>query len=166
MEPKQWILEHAEALGVRPENVNPASVDLCLGEQVLECGRYSGSDVNRWCSGEEITLRPGYHYLCHTEEYTSVPPTHAWLLTLKSTPARKGIFLSHAGLGDPGFEGQCTFTLRVERPVTLKPGQRIVQLMYFPLTAPTQTPYGGEDSHYQGSRGVNTAWTEGDDETT
>lgn len=120
------------------EDINPASVDVHLGNQVIcrpeEVDDYpeEGTD-NIYDDGEEITLYPNAQYLLCTKEYTTCPPTHAWLFTLKSSLARRGLFLSHPGWGDPGFEGQVTFSIHVMFPVKIIIGDKIGQLIYMKM---------------------------------
>jgi deoxycytidine triphosphate deaminase len=55
-----------------------------------------------------------------------------------------------AGFVDPGFMGQITFELETARPISVKAGDRIAQLVLIRLTAPTSQPYVGK---YLGQQG-------------
>lgn len=156
IEPYQWILKHAAELGVKPENVNAASVDLELGGHIIE--RAPGIPDKEYFlePGETFEFLPGRFYIAHSEEYTRVPDSHIWTLALKSSTGRKGLNHLHAGHGDPGFHGQVTFELAAYMPVTFCRGQRIVQLIYSRLTEPTERPY-GMDGRYNGQTGATVA---------
>lgn len=156
IENDRWILDHADELGIQRGNVNPASVDLCLGGHIIEKDVNGFAQEFHLAEGESFTFRPGGFYIAHSEEYTRCPTTHAWMLFLKSSTGRKGLDHLHAGWGDPGFEGQVTFEFTALQPVTFQRGQRIVQLVYLRLTAPPSASY-GETGHYQGQRGATEA---------
>lgn len=161
VEPYQWLMANAERLGIHPDNVNAASVDLCLGGHIIE--RKPGRpDIHfHLAPGESFEFEPGAFYIAHSEEYTRCPDTHAWMLALKSTTGRKGLNHLHAGWGDSGFEGQVAFEFVAHLPVTFKRGERIVQLIYLRLTEPTDTPY-GISGRYQGQTGAQLALPDGE----
>ena len=123
-----------------PGNMNPASIDLRWS------GRYMAPSPNGWearDSAELFALRPGVAYLLDTLETVNVPNTLAGLLTLKSSLARQGVLLSHAGWFDPGFHGTSTFTLlnASAMPVALHRGQRVVQLILMRLVSEPARDY-------------------------
>jgi deoxycytidine triphosphate deaminase len=149
IEPDRWIAEHADVLGVNPKYINPASVDVCLGQHIIRKkavqdpeGVWSiQTDQFVLDEGEAFIFEPGYHYLCHTEEFTCCPTTHAWQLILKSSSGRKGLDHAHSGWGDPGFKGQITFEFVAHLPVTFKRGDRIAQLIYMLINGQVEFSY-------------------------
>lgn len=171
IEPYQWIKQNAEFLGINPDNINPASVDLCLGGHIIEITpegvRYElnyDPEENLWrlqdgslaLLGKAFEFKAGHFYIAHSVEYTRVPDTHAWMLMLKSSTGRKGLDHLHAGWGDPGFHGQVTFEFQALQNVVFGVGQRIVQLVYMRLTEPTERPY-TQTGRYNGQTGATLA---------
>lgn len=148
-----WLIQNAELLGVHPEDVNPASVDIRLGGHIIEHTPLGLKVEHRLKHGEDFTFQPGHFYIAHSQEYTRCPVTHAWMLMLKSSTGRKGLDHLHAGWGDPGFEGQITFELSALIPASFRVGDRIAQLVYLRLTAPPEVPY-NKTGRYQGQRGA------------
>lgn len=141
----------AEKDGLRPydsEMVNPASVDLRLGNRLREPMWYwrpglwrlfwllHRRDPIKWPLWgkeqifEEYVLRPGKFVLCASEEYTKLPEDMVGILMAKSSTGRIGLEHLHAGWGDPGFEGQWTWELVnvAPWPVLLKAGKPVMQL--------------------------------------
>lgn len=160
------------------ENVNPASVDLTLGEEAvivdwpwwqrvlyaLTFGRLGRGRVRRLkLPPEGLTLRPGQMALLHSREYVRVPEWAAGILLLKSSRGREGYDHAFAGWFDPGFEGQAVFEVySPARPLRLIPGQRFAQLVLLYMAAPPERPYRG---NYQGQRGaVGSVWEMGQNE--
>lgn len=156
IEPAQWIRKNAALLGVNPDYIGPASVDLELGGHIIEVDEKGRRRHFNLEPGEAFTFLPGFFYIAHSEETTYCPADHAWMLALKSSTGRKGLNHLHAGYGDPDFRGQVTFELVAHTTVTFQRGQRIVQLVYFALTEPTDTPYGSV-GRYQGQQGATEA---------
>lgn len=151
-----WLRQNATLLGVDPENVNPASVDIRLGTQIIE--HLPNGIINEHVLDEGTPFKfwQGCFYIAHSLEYTRCPITHAWMLMLKSSTGRKGLDHLHAGWGDPGFEGQITFELSPLKDVTFRVGDRIAQLVYMRLTNPPERPY-GDTGRYQGQTGATLA---------
>lgn len=137
--------------------VNPASLDLRLGDIV----QFPRTDVNwvglteeqrdikkfpglYWRPPEKFDsflLYPGKFVLCHSLEFTRIPPNASAVLYVKSSAGRMGIENSHAGYGDPGFAGQWTFEMTVLAPwpVLMRAGDRIVQIVLEDAYMPKRT---------------------------
>ncbi len=127
-----------------PNCVNPASVDLRLGDSFidLETGVEFQSD--------EITIKLGQAILATTLEVITIPPNAIGTVYLKSSLARQGLDHALAGFCDPSFSGTLTLELHAHRPITLQAGQRVIQLV---LSATKGCPLKGYDGKYQGQRG-------------
>lgn len=153
-----WIRAHASLLGVNPEHVNPASVDVSLGEKIIEYSEDDGLFGREIVlqPGEAFTFQPGYFYLAHTEEFTTLPDDICAQLILKSSSGRKGLDHAHSGWGDPGFAGQWTFEFVAHRPVTFTRGQRIAQLVFMQCDGRPERTY-AETGRYQGQTGATEA---------
>lgn len=149
-----------------PDHINPASMDLTLGNKVLiwrdpkrvtddgyECdqGIRRVVDVKKPDSFtyEEHTIgpdgfdiSPGTVYLMHTVE---VVRTDCFVPVLdgKSSIGRLGVLIHMtAGFGDPGFRGQYTLEVAsLGRPIRVYAGMRFCQIRFHTLI--------GETTNYQ-----------------
>lgn len=119
-----------------PEQVNPASYDLRLGEEYLVYrgdlldSKVDNSTVPGMITGGGLWLRPGKLYLMHTAE---VVGTREFVTVIdgKSSIGRLGI-VCHltAGYGDPGFFGQYTLEVSVVHSVRVYAGMRFCQARF------------------------------------
>jgi len=152
-----------------PEHVNPVSIDLTLGDEVVMYERrqqwvdplwsfVTGIKVLREeldsrrenktrkekISGDGILLRPGELYLMHTVErvYTDV---FVPIIDGKSSLGRLGVSIHQtAGYGDTGFNGQYTLEVTVVgHAVRLYAGMRVAQMRFHTVM--------GEIRHYDGN---------------
>ena len=112
--------------------LNPAGIDLRLDRS--------------------LRLRPGQHTLVATIERVELSEKLLGILHIRSSLAREGIVASLA-LVDPGFRGQLTVSLynAGDRLVSLRKGERFIQLSLLRLGMPATHTYVGK---YQNSRGV------------
>ncbi|AEN04752.1 dCTP deaminase [Halolamina sp.] len=151
--------------------VQPASVDLRLGEQFLEFQRTNipcihpnrAEEVGDYVSetvvqeGDEFILHPGDFVLGTTTERVEIPPDLIAHVQGRSSLGRLAVVVhATAGIVDPGYEGQITLELSNlgTAPVALSPGMRISQLIFTELSSPAERPYGVDrDSKYQGQSG-------------
>jgi len=134
-----------------PEHVNQHSVDLTLGNEVLQyilrgtvrCfgehkvydhGSYLDSKIEndyvRTFLSDGLILEPNQLYLMHTvERVTSkcfVPKIDG-----KSSIGRLGVIVHFtAGRGDTGFDGQYTLEVMCVYPTRLYPGMRVAQITF------------------------------------
>lgn len=136
-----------------PERVNPASVDLCIGEEI-----YDLTNAHRVHLPDVIRITPGVTLLVTTLETVRLPDHVAGQLILKSSMGRRGLMMPAAGWVDPGFCGQLTLQLSACVPVLLQPGQPFVQLVLYQMISAADTPYQGR---YQGQNGVTLARDDG-----
>ena len=151
--------------------VQPASLDLRLGEEFLEFQRTNISCIHpnreaevseyvtetRVPEGEEFILHPGHFVLGTTKERVEIPPDLLATVEGRSSLGRLAIVIhATAGIVDPGYEGQITLELSNlgTAPVALKPDMRISQLTFTKLSSAAERPYGEErGSKYQGQSG-------------
>ena len=123
-----------------PEMINPASIDVTLGNKILSEGLICGPEAlrTRWvehelADDEEYILTPGAFILAHTREFVRIPVNLEANFQLKSSRGREGLDHLLAGYIDPGFHGQITLELtnvNQRHNLTLKPGMRIGQLRF------------------------------------
>jgi len=172
------ILARLEAgdLGIEPladvdQQVQPASVDLRLGEEFLEFRRTniacihpdSDEEIADYIDetvvheGGEFVLHPGDFVLGTTMERVSIPPDLLAHVEGRSSLGRLAVVIhATAGVVDPGYRGQITLELSNlgTAPVALSPGMRVSQLIFTELKTPSERPYGTDrDSKYQGQSG-------------
>ena len=119
------------------ELLNPASLDVRLGENVMVEDAVSPQLVHRSIAGhtqeEPFLLQPHEFILAETLEEFQLPDCIAGQLALKSSRAREGIEHLLAGYIDPGYKGRLTLELqnaRAMHPVPLWPGMRIAQIVF------------------------------------
>lgn len=109
--------------------------------------------------GPHYLLMPDEFLLGCTHESVRMPRDLAAQYDGRSTLGRLGL-LSHctAGWIDPGYEGNITVELKNvgPRPIILRPGMPLGQLVFHRLTTPCDVPYGdgSRASRYQGSLGT------------
>ena len=150
-----------------PEMVQPASVDLRLGDsfRVFHNHRIQTIDISdpprdltehvSIANGDEFVIHPGEFVLGRTAEWVELPNDIVARIEGKSSIGRLGLVIhATAGWVDPGWSG--TLTLEITNfnsvPIVLRAGMPIAQLSLVSLDAPAERPYGHPDlgSHYQG----------------
>src|SRR6266705_4623021 len=101
---------------------------------------------------QSLVLRPGQRALVATIERVELSEKFLGILHIRSSLAREGIVASLA-LVDPGFRGQLTVSLHNagDRFVSLRKGERFIQLSLLRLGRPATQTYAGK---YQNSRGI------------
>ena len=165
---KPW----ASSGGITPFDeklVNPASLDLRMSEFVArpitvangwcdanQAVRYGDKEAMKTLWGEvqrfeELILYPGEPVLMASMERIKIPDNACGLLFSKSTFGRCLVEHAHAGFFDPGFDGTGTFEFFHvgKRPITFKPGDRVVQLVLLDMVNMPSQLY-GETGRYQG----------------
>ena len=151
----QWIIGDPD-----DPDINPASLDLRLGNHMIrrtpDPDEQMGVIEQEWKDledGQQILLEPGSQWLVCTDT-VYVREGQAGLFTLKSSLARRGLFMSHPGWIDPGYEGAITFSVTVQVPVVLTVGEKVGQLIYLTMEEIPRKIYGVDIGRYQGSTGV------------
>jgi deoxycytidine triphosphate deaminase len=161
-----------------PENVNPDSLDLCLGNQIRLPMWYWRNSITRgiahliekarpgstqmWEKDTRVfdtyTLWPGQFVLCHSKETMQVPDDAVAMLFSKSSTGRTGLEHLHAGLGDSGFKGEWTweFTNTAPWPITLVAGKRLMQVIFISMAKEPGMVY-SKTGRYQGQSGPTAA---------
>lgn len=138
-----------------PEQVNPASYDLTLGEH---CVVYTGLELDAAKENptesfklpkEGYLLQPGKGYLLHTRERICTNH-YVPVVDGKSSIGRLFVWIHvTAGYGDPGFDGQYTLEVVVVYPTMIYPGMRIGQIRFHTLVG-RRTNYKNHQSNYLG----------------
>jgi dCTP deaminase len=163
-----WMIRRqAEMFGLvhpyDPDLVNPASLDLRLGDHLLiescehEFVRY---DLTAHSKSDPYELNPGQFVLEPSLETINLPPYLVGEVRLKSSMARCGLEHLNAGYCDPGWNGsKLTMELKNMRQlgwVPLWPGMRIVQMKLTKLACMPSKHY-GEVGRYNGDQGAQEA---------
>ena len=119
------------------ELVNPASLDVRLGENLLvempQVPALLPYSIAGATQEKPFLLYPHQFILAETLEEFNFPDCVAGQLALKSSRAREGIEHLLAGYIDPGFAGRLTLELQNARSmhaVPLWPGMRIAQIVF------------------------------------
>ncbi len=143
-----------------PELVNPASLDVRLGENLLVESPLTYHLVHRSLAGhtqeEPFMLQPHEFVLAETAEEFSFPDCVAGQLALKSSRAREGIEHLLAGYIDPGYKGRLTLELQNARSmhaVPLWPDMRIAQIVFHKMSMLPGKSY-SVTGRYQGDTAV------------
>ena len=132
------ILQHLETGEI---GLEPSDISACLNP--------AGYDLR--CS-KTVVLKPKQYELVATLETVELGVSLTAFLHIRSSLAREGVIGSFAVV-DPGFRGQLTLNLHnvSDKEVTLREGERIVQIVFHKLGNTAQKGYNGS---YQNSKGV------------
>lgn len=148
------------------EMVQPASIDLCLGEEFIVFDAHeqvcidldnptdgSGRKVRR-TPEQGFVLHPGEFILAVTNESIKLPNNIMARLEGKSSIGRLGIMIHvTAGFVDPGWEGPLTLEVANLRkiPIILRPHKPFCQISFHYMFSAVSKPYTGR---YQNAQGV------------
>ena len=152
-----------------PELVQPASVDLRLGDSFRVFHNHLATAIDLReppdrlteevvvPEGETFVIHPGEFCLGRTLEWVELPDDIVARIEGKSSLGRLGLIVhATAGFCDPGWKGTLTLELNnlTRVPIILHPGLEIAQLSFMMLDRPALRPYGSPElgSHYQGQR--------------
>jgi|APHM01.1.fsa_nt_gi deoxycytidine triphosphate deaminase len=154
----------------KPDNIEPASVDLRLGEDFKRPERKLRKDLHKSVTldkesdrikaeqlSEPIELDKNDFILATTKEYVEIPDDLSARVLGRSSFGRLGISVHQtAGFIDPGFKGQITLELCNHgfTTVEIEPDKRVCQIVFEKLSSPAAKPYGHEDSQYQNQSGA------------
>lgn len=168
------IIDWAVPGGIDPTNldyINPASVDLTLSDS------WKDFHTGRSFRAHHVDLHPRslrveVHNMmfkwwperCYittlmavTYEYISIPADVSAEVKLKTTPTRKGLGQVIGDWVDPGYRGHLTLIMYAHKRVRLSFGQRIVQMVLWPMTEKSQYPY-NIVGHYMNQKEPTGAW--------
>ena len=138
-----------------PEMINPASIDVTLGDQIL-VESDNGDFIPFNIKHETYYMPPGAFVLAATAEWVRIPNDLECIFQLKSSRGREGYEHALAGYIDPGFNGRVTLelsNLRRFKELPLRSGMRIGQLRFAKVDALPLRSY-AVTGRYQGDNGV------------
>jgi len=138
-----------------PELLNPASLDVRLGDHLMIESIYSPElvriDISDRTEDEPFMLQPGEFCLAETLELFNLPNDISCQFVLKSSRARTGVNHLLAGWCDPGWHGsKLTLELKNERlhhALPLWPGLKIGQMVFHAMSNTPMHSY-AETGHY------------------
>ena len=149
-----------------PAMINPASIDVRLGDSLLiESAQGPGLvpyPLHGHSEQNPYLLQPGQFVLASTLETFNMPLKLCGRFMLKSSRAREGLQHLLAGWLDPGWHGSVLTmelkNIRQLHPISLWPGMRIGQVAFSrmsqrPAVSYAQTGRYNHDRTVQGSRG-------------
>ena len=135
-----------------PENINGASIDITLSNQIMvednkhqhiiDLGNKQAPCMWPVSIDEPFMLFPGQFILASTNETFNLPNTIAAEYKLKSSLARSGLQHMLAGWCDPGWSGS-RLTLELKNVtqshiLVLRAGMKIGQMLFFECEPVTQ----------------------------
>ena len=138
-----------------PELLNPASLDVRLGDHLMIESIYSPEliriDISDRTEDEPFMLQAGEFCLAETLELFNLPNDISCQFVLKSSRARDGVNHLLAGWCDPGWHGsKLTLELKNERlhhALPLYPGLKIGQMVFHAMSNTPMHSY-RETGHY------------------
>jgi len=139
------------------ELLNPASLDLLLGDHLMVESIYSPElirvDISHYNEEEPFRLEPGEFCLAETRELFNLPEDISAQFVLKSSRARCGYNHLLAGWCDPGYHNsRLTLELKNERShhsLSLYPGLKIGQMVFHQMSNVPLNSY-AKTGHYNG----------------
>jgi len=143
-----------------PEQIQPASIDMHLGNQFMKVDDSSQKILKPDKQVEyvrqvqdSIIVSPRSFLLVVTKQYVELPYDLTAFVEGLSSMGRMGLLLQNDGWVDPGFKGALTLALFNANtiPVELHAGCRICQLVFAGLDQPATNPYKGK---YQGYKSI------------
>jgi dCTP deaminase len=150
----------------KDSQIQPASIDLQLGEEFLEIDDYN-LFIDPHCNVLMKEIKNSYPYslaakgfaLGTTIEKIELPDYIVGRVEGRSSLGRLGLMVhSTAGYIDPGFSGQITleFVNNTDKIITLFPYMKICQIVFETISSPALRPYGHKDlnSKYHNQEGV------------
>jgi dCTP deaminase len=151
---EQGMVQHHQ-----PELINPASLDLRLGDLIMlesvESHQMIPLSIKDYTLDHPYELVPGQFILAQTIETFSMPEDIAGLFFLKSSRAREGYENLHAGYADPGWHGSAlTLELKNARqlqPLPVYPGLKIGQMVFFRMSSKPALSYAAV-GHYNNDK--------------
>ena len=145
---------------IEPEQIQPASVDIRLGNTFSIVEDSSTGVITleneikyKTIKTDTYVLLPGQFVLATTMEYFELPDDLTAFVEGRSSLGRMGLFIQNAGWVDPGFKGEITLELfNANRcAIELKSGRRVGQLVFAEMDDVALNPYNGK---YQGQTGA------------
>lgn len=144
-----------------PDLLNPASLDLTLGDRIMievpDSPELQIHGIHGCTAEDPYWLQPGEFCLAETRQIFAMPDHICGLFFLKSSRAREGYEHSHAGFADCGWYGsRLTLELKNARrmhPLPLYPNMKIGQMLFMTMNGEPERSY-AEVGRYNADLGV------------
>lgn len=141
--------QHAMVNPFDPNHLNPASLDLTLGDRIMfevpESPELQIHGIAGHTKDDPYWLQPGEFVLAETRQIFAMPDHVCGFFYLKSSRAREGYEHLHAGFADCGWYGsRLTLELKNARkmhPLPLYPNMRIGQMVFFTVSGVPERSY-------------------------
>lgn len=141
--------DQAMVLPFSPDQVNPASYDVRLGDEIMiesvATEQFVRAPLQGYTEDNPWLLRPGQFCLACTQEILNMPEDVAGQFALKSSRGREGYSHALSAFIDPGFYGsRLTLELhniRQVHAIPLYPGMLIGQIVFHRMEAAPRTSY-------------------------
>ena len=155
-------MKNLEIRNLEPNQIQPASVDITLGNSFTrdKCMDGIPLELDQKIEYETIitshyVLNPHDFVLATTREYFKLPKNLSAFVEGRSSIGRTGLCVQNAGWVDPGFEGEITLELynSSNRPIVLREGQRLGQLVFARMMKNAMNPYNGKYQKQTGATG-------------
>lgn len=153
--------QHAMVMPFNEELLNPASIDVLLGDRLMvEVEHRLGLEImgiSHYTQTDPYWLAPGEFVLAETQEIFNLPDHIAGQFVLKSSRAREGLEHLLAGFCDPGWHGsRLTLELSNARrlhSIPLWPGMKIGQMVFHIISGRPERNY-AVTGRYNGDEAV------------
>lgn len=146
---RRLCTKEAMVVPFNPDHLNPASIDLLLGDRLMvevpERPELQIIGISHHTQADPYWLTPASFVLAETREIFNMPDHLAGQFVLKSSRAREGLEHLLAGFCDPGWHGsRLTLELQNGRrlhPIALWPGMRIGQMVFHTIAGQPERSY-------------------------
>lgn len=133
----------------KEELVNPASIDVLLGDEIMVESRNSARlerlSIASFTEEDPYMLSPGEFILAQTQETFNLPENISAMFALKSSRAREGFDHCQAGWCDPGWSGSVLtlelINARQRWPLGIYPGMKIGQMVFYRMSSAPRNTY-------------------------
>lgn len=141
--------QEAMVVPFNEELLNPASLDVTLGDRILiereETPALETVSILGHTQDDPFLIHPGEFFLAETQEIFNLPDNIGAQFVLKSSRAREGWDHAEAGWCDPGWYGsRLTMELKNSRryhPLGIWPGLKIGQMKFISLLGRSERSY-------------------------
>jgi dCTP deaminase len=164
--------EQAMILPYSPDQLNPASYDVRLGDEIMiesvVDSQFVRAPLTGYTQDNPWMLRPGQFCLGCTQEILNMPEDVAGHFALKSSRGREGYSHALSAFIDPGFHGSRLtlelHNLRQVHPIPLYPGMLIGQIVFSRMEGTPRASYAMKGHYNNNLTVMPSVWhaTEGD----
>lgn len=133
----------------KEELVNPASIDVLLGDEIMVESRNSARlerlSIASFTEEDPYMLSPGEFILAQTQETFNLPENISAMFALKSSRAREGFDHCQSGWCDPGWSASVLtlelINARKRWPLGIYPGMKIGQMVFYRMSSAPRNTY-------------------------